>query len=158
MKESAHVTFDEDILLSLRKEECIDNDSITLEKEIKNMSLQEKPTLEVEEIANKDHIDLPKEWRYVASRLKDLIIGDPSQGVRTRSSYREELDYLAFVSQVESHSLEEAEIDPNWMMAMHDELNEFKQNNIWTLINRSLEYPIIETNGSIETNWMKKDK
>ena len=56
----------------------------------------------------------------MASHPKDLILGDPSQGVRTRSSYRKELDYLAFVSQVEPHSLEEAEIDLNWMMAMHD--------------------------------------
>ena len=62
------------------------------------MSLQEKLNLEGEEVVNKDHTDIPKEWKYVASHPKDLIIGDPSQGVRTRSSYREELDYLAFVS------------------------------------------------------------
>ena len=39
MEESAHVAFDEDILLPLRKEECLDNDTITLEKEIKDMGL-----------------------------------------------------------------------------------------------------------------------
>ena len=91
IEESTHIAFDENILLPLRKEECIDNDSITLEKKIKKMSRQEKPTLEVEEIANKDHTDLSKDWKYVASHPKDLIIGDPSQGVRTRSSYREEM-------------------------------------------------------------------
>ena len=88
----------------------------------------------------------------MASHPKDLIIGDPSQGMRTRSSYREELDYLAFVSQVEPHSLEETEIDPNWMMAMHDELNEFKRNNVWTLVNRPSNHPIIET------KWVYRNK
>ena len=43
-------------------------------------------------MVSKDHVDLPREWRYVASHLRDLIISDPSQSVRTRSSYREEHD------------------------------------------------------------------
>ena len=62
------------------------------------MKLQEKSNLEGEEIVNKDHNDIPKELRYVASHPKDLILGDPSQGIRTRSTFREELDYLAFIS------------------------------------------------------------
>ena len=78
MKESIHVTFNEDILLPRRKEEYIDNDINTLEKKIKKMSLQEKPILEEEEIVSKDHTDIPKEWKYVASHPKDLNIGDPS--------------------------------------------------------------------------------
>ena len=94
------------------------------------MSFQKKPNLEGEEIVNKDHTDIQKEWRYVASYPKDLILGDPSQGIRTRSTYREKIDYIVFILQVEPHSLEEAKIDPNWMMAMHDELNEFKRNNV----------------------------
>ena len=49
------------------------------------------------------------------------------------------------MSQIEPHNLEEAEIDPNWMMAMHEELNEFKRNNVWTLVNRPLNHPIIGT-------------
>ena len=49
----------------------------------------------------------------VLAFLLDLIIGDPSQGVRTRSSLIEAHDYLAFVSQIEPHSLEEVENDPN---------------------------------------------
>ena len=31
------------------------------------------------------------------------------------------------------------------MMAMHEELNEFKRNNLWTLVNRPLNHPIIGT-------------
>ena len=61
MEESIHVIFDEDILSPLKKEECIDNDIAIIKKKIKDMSLQEKPTLEGEEIVNKDQTYLPKE-------------------------------------------------------------------------------------------------
>ena len=37
-------------------------------------------------------------------------------------------------------------------MAMHDELNEFKRNNVWTLVGRPLDHPIIET------KWVYKNK
>ena len=46
VEESIHVTFNEDILLPLGEQEFVDNDSITIEKEIKDLSLQEKPNLE----------------------------------------------------------------------------------------------------------------
>ena len=42
VEESIHMIFNEDILLPLGKLECIDNDTIILEKEIKDLSLQEK--------------------------------------------------------------------------------------------------------------------
>ena len=88
----------------------------------------------------------------MASHTKNLILGDPSQCIRTRSTYRKELDYLAFVLQVELHSLEQAEIDLNWMMAMYDELNEFKRNNVWTLLYRPFDHPIIGT------KWVYRNK
>ena len=61
MEESIHVTFNEDILLPRRKQECLDNDAIALEKKIKDLSLQEKTILEGEEIVSKDHNDISKE-------------------------------------------------------------------------------------------------
>ena len=88
----------------------------------------------------------------MALHPKDLILGDPSQSARTRSSYRKELDYLAFVSQEEPHSLEEAKIDLNWMMGMYDKLNKFKRNNVWTLVHRPSDYPIIGT------KWVYRNK
>ena len=69
------------------------------------------------------HSDLSKEWRYVHNHPKDLIIGDPSQGVRARASFRDTFDQLAFALQIEPKSIEEAENDSNWMIAMQEELN-----------------------------------
>ena len=40
VEESIHLIFNEDILLPLRTQECVDNDTITIEKEIKDLSLQ----------------------------------------------------------------------------------------------------------------------
>ena len=94
---------------------------------------------------NVNENSLPREQKYVGSHPKELILGDPSQGIRTRSKYREEINHIAFVSQIEPHNLDEAESDPNWMMAMHEELNELKRNNVWTLVDRPSNHPIIGT-------------
>ena len=156
VEESIHVTFNEDILLPIESHEYEDNDTTIIEKNFEDLSLQEKQNQEQIEVINKNHNDLPKEWKYVGSHPKELILGDPSQGIKTRSTYREEIDYIAFVSQVEPHSLEETEIDPNWMMAMHEELNEFKRNNVWTLVNRPLDHPIIGTKWVFRNKLNKK--
>ena len=37
-------------------------------------------------------------------------------------------------------------------MAMHDELNKFKKNNVWTLVNRPIDHPIIGT------KWVYRNK
>ena len=52
---------------------------------------------ELEEIEPIDP-SLPKDWKYIHSHLKDQIIGDPSQGVKTRSYLKNINNYLAFVS------------------------------------------------------------
>ena len=54
-----------------------DNDAGTIQKEMEDMSIQERPTQEREETVSKDHADLPREWRYVTSHPKELILGDP---------------------------------------------------------------------------------
>ena len=43
VEEFIYVTFNEDILLSLENHECEDNDTTTIEKNIEDLSLQEKP-------------------------------------------------------------------------------------------------------------------
>ena len=39
----------------------------------------------------------------------------------------------SFVSCVEPTKVEEALQDPDWINAMHDELNNFTRNQVWTL-------------------------
>ena len=76
------------------------------------------------------HHDLPKEWRYAYNHPKDFIIGDPSQDVRIRTTFRENHDYLTFISQIEPKIIEEAKSDPNWLIAMQEKLNQFEKNKV----------------------------
>ena len=111
VEESIHITFNEDVPLKIETKEIEENETTTLiEKNLEELSLQEK---EKEKEIETNEISLPKEWKYVGSHPKELILGDPSQGIRTRSKYREEINHIAFVSQIEPHILEEAELDPN---------------------------------------------
>ena len=57
--------------------------------------------------------DLLKSWKYAYSHPKDLIIGDISQGIRSRSSLRNMNNYLAFIFKIESKNIKKAESDPN---------------------------------------------
>ena len=53
---------------------------------------------------------VPKVWRNASSHPKNLIIGDPEQGVKTRSSINL-FNNLALFSQIELKSLKDAEND-----------------------------------------------
>ena len=46
------------------------------------------------------HKNLSKKWRYTYGHPKDLIIGDPSQGIRTRSSLKNIENYYMFICSI----------------------------------------------------------
>ncbi|PKA55083.1 putative mitochondrial protein [Apostasia shenzhenica] len=73
-------------------------------------------------------------------------------GVRTRTSYLDEHNYTAFISKIEPKSIDEAESDEYWMIAMQEELNQFTRNDIWELVARPNDHPIIGT------KWVFKNK
>ena len=145
VEESIHITFNENVPLTIETNKVEDNETTIIEKNLKDLSLQDKESEEQRKETNDNEDNLPKEWKYVGSHPKELILEDPSQGIRTRSKYTEEINHIVFVSQIEPHNLEEVELDPNWMIAMHEELNEFKRNNVWTLVDRPSNHPIIGT-------------
>ena len=64
-------------------------------------------------------------------------MGDPEVGVRTRSATRNECFFSGFLSQEESKKVEDALNDPDWVVAMQDELNQFERHNVWKLVPRS---------------------
>jgi hypothetical protein len=68
------------------------------------------------------------------SHPQDLIIGSPSQGFITRSQrHASFIEHHYSVSCVEPTCIDEALQDPDWVNAMHEELNNFTQNQVWTL-------------------------
>nr|CAN62159.1 hypothetical protein VITISV_041771 [Vitis vinifera] len=80
--------------------------------------------------------DLPKDWKFVINYPQDQIIGNPSSGVRTRSSLRNICNNLAFISQIEPKNIKDALVDENWMISMQEELNQFERSEIWELVPR----------------------
>jgi hypothetical protein len=65
---------------------------------------------------------------------QDLVIRSPSQGVITRSQrYASFIEHHSFVSCVEPTCIDEVLHDPDWVKAMHEELNNFTRNQVWTL-------------------------
>jgi hypothetical protein len=66
----------------------------------------------------------------------DQILGDISKGVTTCSRLANFCEHYSFVSSIEPFRVEEALLDPDWVLAMQEELNNFKQNEVWTLVPR----------------------
>jgi hypothetical protein len=68
---------------------------------------------------------------------QDLIIGSPSKGVMIRSQKLASfVEHHSFVSCIEPKNVDEALQDPDWVNAMHKELNNFTRNQVWTLKER----------------------
>jgi hypothetical protein len=63
-------------------------------------------------------------------------MGDISKGVTTRSRLANFCEHYLFVSSIEPFRVEEALQDPDWVLAMEEELNNFKRNEVWSLVPR----------------------
>ena len=75
----------------------------------------------------------------------DLIMGDISKGVQTRSRVASFCQHYSFVSFLEPKRVDEALDDPDWVMSMQDELNNFTWNQVWELVERPKNYNVIGT-------------
>ncbi|WVZ71103.1 LOW QUALITY PROTEIN: hypothetical protein U9M48_019724 [Paspalum notatum var. saurae] len=65
---------------------------------------------------------------------KELIIGSPTRGVTTRSRNTATfVQAYSFISSIEPTTIDQALSDPDWVNAMHEELNNFTRNEVWTL-------------------------
>jgi hypothetical protein len=60
----------------------------------------------------------------------DSIIGDISRGVQTRLRLASFYEHFSFVSSIEPMKVDEALKDVDWVNAMHEELNNFKRNQV----------------------------
>jgi len=87
--------------------------------------------------------ELPKEWRIPRDLLVDKIIGQIYKGVSTCSDVSNYYKHMAFVSQIEPKSIEEALKDDKWVAAMHEHLHQFTRNDIWFLFPKSDQMNII---------------
>jgi hypothetical protein len=71
------------------------------------------------------------------NHLVDQILGDISKGITTRSHLADFCEHSSFVSSIEPFSVEETLQDPDWVLAMQEELNNLKRNEVWSLVPHS---------------------
>ena len=100
-----------------------------------------------------DEIDipLPQPWRFSKAHPSTSVIGNVEDGVRTRSTLREEMNF-AFTSLIEPRKVDEALLDVQWIRAMHEELEQFERNRVWSLVPRP------DHSNVIGTKWIFKNK
>jgi hypothetical protein len=67
----------------------------------------------------------------------DNILGDIKKGVTTRSCVANFCEHYLFVSFLEHFKVEDALHDPDWVVSMQEELNNFKCNEVWSLVERT---------------------
>jgi hypothetical protein len=87
------------------------------------------------------------------SHTMDSVIGSVRKGVSTRRQLANFSIHHAFVSCVEPQKVFEALEDPDWVEAMHEELNNFKRNKVWYLVEKPKDCRNI-----IGTKWVFKNK
>ena len=95
---------------------------------------------------------LPRERIWSRDHPFDLIIGDPDVGVRTRSATTNECLFSGFLSQLEPKKIDEALADPDWVLAMQEELNQFERQEVWALV------PEPKGKSIIGTRWVFRNK
>jgi hypothetical protein len=66
----------------------------------------------------------------------DIVLGDIKKGVTTRSRAANFCEHYSFVFSFEPFKVEDALRDPNWVVVMQEELNNFKRNEVWSLVER----------------------
>ena len=70
------------------------------------------------------------EWKTSKDHSIDNILGDISKGVTTQSKISNFCYNFASVSQIEPKNSKDALLDEHWFLAMQEELNQFKRNEV----------------------------
>jgi hypothetical protein len=87
------------------------------------------------------------------SHTMESMIGSVRRGVSTRRHLANFSSHRAYISCVEPQKVYEALEDPDWVEAMHEELNNFKRNKVWSLVEKPK-----DCRNVIGTKWIFKNK
>jgi hypothetical protein len=79
------------------------------------------------------------------------ILGDIHKGVTTGSRVAHFYEHYTFVSSIEPYMVEDALRDPDWVLSMLEELNNFMRNEVWHLVPRP-------NQNVVGTKWVFRNK
>src|SRR3954470_15331424 len=83
----------------------------------------------------------------------EQVLGDLNAKRTARSQLSNFSAHHAYISMIEPKKVFEALEDSDWLEAMHDELNNFKRNNVWRLVEKPKDCKNV-----IGTKWVFKNK
>ncbi|KAK1683797.1 hypothetical protein QYE76_044645 [Lolium multiflorum] len=89
----------------------------------------------------------------IRGHTHDKVLGDVRAKVSTRRQLANFSNHHAYISVVEPKKVFEALEDSDWVEAMHEELNNFKRKEVWTLVEKPK-----ECHNVIGTKWIFKNK
>ena len=98
--------------------------------------------------ASSSRANLPQQRKWTNDHPFKLIIGNVFSRVQTRRATQEKCLYSSFLSKEEPKKVEEALLDPDWILAMQEELNQFERNNVGKLV------PKPKGKNPINTKWV----
>jgi hypothetical protein len=87
------------------------------------------------------------------SHTLESVIGSVRKGVSTRRQLENFSSHHAYISCMEPQKVFEALEDPDWVEVMHKELNNFKCNKVWSLVEKPK-----NCRNVIRTKWIFKNK
>ncbi|KAL8156757.1 hypothetical protein AgCh_001747 [Apium graveolens] len=102
--------------------------------------------------ATSSRANIPPQRKWTKNHHFERIIGDATSKVQTRRATQDECLYSSFLSQEEPKRVEEAPLDPDWILAMQEELNQFERNKVWKLV------PKPKNKSSIDKKWVFRNK
>jgi hypothetical protein len=90
-------------------------------------------------ISSQDELDIVNLPKELSSRVKlnhphKQLLGEVNEGLQLRNRVVNKVSYNCYLSEFEPKKVEEALKDESWIAAMHDELHQFTQNDVWYLI------------------------
>ncbi|KAK2359506.1 putative mitochondrial protein [Trifolium repens] len=102
---------------------------------------------------NSEESDIPRNtFKYKSSHPEELILGNKNSPRKTRSNFIIEESLFGLVSLIEPKTTNEALSDDAWIIAMEEELNQFKRNDVWDLV------PKPKYKNIIGTKWVYRNK
>ncbi|KAJ9541902.1 hypothetical protein OSB04_028408 [Centaurea solstitialis] len=88
---------------------------------------------------------LPAQLKWTRAHPLYNVIGDVNDGVKTRSASANYCLYKSFLSVIEPKNFSQALDDSDWLLAMQEELLQFKRNKVYRLVPRPQDKSIIKT-------------
>ncbi|KAJ9556755.1 hypothetical protein OSB04_011369 [Centaurea solstitialis] len=88
---------------------------------------------------------LPAQLKWTRAHPLYNVIGDVNDGVKTRSASANYCLYKSFLSKIEPKNVSQALDDSDWLLAMQEELLQFKRNKVYRLVSRPQDKSIIKT-------------